>query len=99
MAIVRPALEGKIVRQRPLSGRNKLTRLEQDFEGQALTDRLVTQILYVTGVSFSCRHCDGAGLIPDSVQAIAFLVGFVLQSLQVTFGIVAAGTLACCIVC
>lgn len=62
MAVVRPALEGKI-----------------DFEGQALTDRLVTQLLCVTG-------------------GIAFIVGFVLQSLRITFGIVAAGTLVCCIV-
>lgn len=97
MAVVRPALEGKIVRQL-LTARNYAHNSSTGFRRTGFDGPAGDSAPLCDRCKLSRSFCDGVRLILDSRQGIAFIVGFVLQSLRITFGIVAAGTLVCCIV-
>ena len=70
---------------------------QQDFEGQRIADTLVRDVLIGTTVSVPVS----ALLRPltlKTLQVLAFILGIALQSLRVTFGTVALGTVLLVIV-
>ncbi|CEQ42171.1 SPOSA6832_03960, partial [Sporobolomyces salmonicolor] len=64
-----------------------------DFHGQEVVDRLSKQIIWTTGE----QPLELTPPPPLTTQLIAFLVGFLFQSLKLTFSIFTLGFLACLI--
>lgn len=74
---------------------------KQDFVGQDLVERRARVILWASAVRTSCVTLLrwSRPTCSSSCQAVAFVLGFALQNLKITFAIFTLGFLGCLAVC